>query len=530
MAWARRLRHRTGAAVPRPPFRLALLSSAAVVNAVAAVLASCALPAATTAAPSPAASAAALPAAVAPVERGDRPNIVFVLADDLSWDLVAYMPNVRALAQDGVTFDRFVVSNSLCCPSRASILTGRYPHSTGVWNNTGDHGGFGAFSRSDQRHTYAVALHRAGYRTAMLGKYLNGFAVSHGGRRSMASPIPPGWDEWFVSDGTGYRQFDYWVDVNGRPVHYGGSPGDYGTDVLARTAADFIGRAAGSNQPFMVTVAPFSPHLPATPAPRYRNAFAYAHVPRSPAFNASVASAPSWLRRVSAMPAADVAAADDQFGRRVRAAAAIDDLLGRLRATLASSGVARDTYVVFSSDNGYHLGEHRIWGGKRTAFDTDVRVPTMVAGPGVPGGQTVDALASNVDLAPTFAAIAGAVADRKVQGRSLLPWLHGQHPTRWRDVALVDYLSARMGGLDPDAQPAGSGLPSRYRALRLPDEMFVAYVNGDREFYDLRRDPYELDNVWASLPPGRRAALEAQVSRLASCASGRQCRSAERVR
>lgn len=528
MGWVRRQHPPDRAASSRKVrVPLAVLVSAAVVGAVA----SPAVPTATTATLLPAtAPAAVLPAGAAPVERAGRPNIVFVLADDLSWDLVPYLPNVQALAEDGVTFDRFVVSNSLCCPSRASILTGRYPHSTGVWNNTGDHGGYGAFGRGDQRHSYAVALQRAGYRTAMLGKYLNGFAVSHGGHPSSASQIPPGWDEWFVSDGTGYRQFNYWVNDNGRPRHFGHAPADYGTDVLARKAADFIRRAARGSRPFMVTVAPFSPHLPATPAPRYRDAFADVHVPRSPAFNTPVASAPSWLRGVPAMTAVDVAAADDQFGRRVRAAAAIDDLLGRLRAALALAGVARDTYVVFSSDNGYHLGEHRIWGGKRTAFETDVRVPTMVAGPGVPRGQTVDALASNVDLAPTFAAVARALPDRTVQGRSLLPWLQGRRPSRWRELALVDYLSARIGGADPDEQPAGSGLPTRYRALRLTNGMFVAYVNGDREFYDLRRDPYELDNVWTSLPPGRQADLEGRLSRLASCETGRQCRAADRGR
>jgi hypothetical protein len=167
-----------------------------------------------------------------------RPNIVFILTDDLAPNLVRYMPNVLKMQRDGVTFANYFVTDSLCCPSGSSIFTGRYPHNTGIYRNVGADGGYQAFvSRGHERTTFATALTAAGYHTAMLGKYLNGYHPQN-------DPAAPGWSLWDVA-GNGYRGFDYDLNQNGRITHYANRPEDYMTDVLSAAAVNFIKRQTG---------------------------------------------------------------------------------------------------------------------------------------------------------------------------------------------------------------------------------------------------------------------------------------------
>ena len=196
---------------------------------------------------------------------GKPPNIVFVLTDDLSLDLVQYMPHVVKMQQDGATFANYFVTDSLCCPSRSSIFTGRFPHDTGIFRNTGNDGGFQAFhNRHEEQSTFATALAAAGYRTAMLGKYLNGY-------RPRNDPPEPGWSSWWVA-GNGYPGFNYDLNRNGKVVRFANRPDDYLTDVVSAAAVGFI-KQQTADAPFMVEIATFAPHAPYTPAPRDANAF-----------------------------------------------------------------------------------------------------------------------------------------------------------------------------------------------------------------------------------------------------------------
>lgn len=459
--------------------------------------------------------------------RGRRPNIVMVMADDLSGDLLRFMPTVSAMARDGASFTRYYVANSLCCPSRATILTGRYPHSTGVLANDGPRGGYDQFRGKGERRTFATALDAAGYRTGMIGKHMNKYRVSH---RADAAPVPPGWDEWFVTGGSGYRQYDYLVNENGRMRHYGTGPRNYGTDVMSRTAQRFIARAARHESPFFLEVAPFSPHEPATPADRHLDDFPGLLAPRSPTFNWPNLNAPRWLAEKTTLDTFSLAELDAEYRRRAQSAATIDDLVADVQRALRRSGVARNTYLVFTSDNGYHLGEHGLPAGKRTAFDSDIRVPLVVTGPDVPAGTRVRALASSIDLAPTFQALGRARISPGVQGRSLVGWLTGRPPATWRTGVLVDYLDAKMYLGDPDRPPQRFGSPPRYRALRTRHTVWVRYLNGQREHYDLRRDPYQMVNTAHLVSPRRARAYDQQLRALARCHDGASCRLADRLR
>jgi N-acetylglucosamine-6-sulfatase len=466
---------------------------------------------------SPAAPAAAAPAPAPQASAGGpkRPNIIFILTDDLSLNLVQYMPHVVKMQQDGVTFANYFVTDSLCCPSRSSIFTGRFPHDTGIFRNTGNDGGFLAFhNRHHEQMTFATALATAGYRTAMLGKYLNGY-------KPQTNPPEPGWSLWEVA-GNGYPQFRYDFSDNGKFLRAGNQPSEYLTDVLAAKAVDFVKQSAG--QPFAIEVATFSPHAPYTPAPRDANAFPDLRAPRSAAFNAAPdAAAPAWLHTHPALTDADMAGIDRDFRKRAQSVQAVDKMIGELQEAVAAIGEEKNTYFVFSSDNGYHMGEHRLMPGKMTAFDTDIHVPLIVTGPGVAPGRVVQEIADNIDLNPTFTEIGAATTAANVDGRSLVPLLHGQTVTAWRKAALVEHHGHLTDRADPDFPGMRSGNPPSYEAIRGATWVYVEYDGGEKEYYDRATDPDELHNTYASLPDDQKASLHAMVMGLQNCHDAQGC-------
>jgi N-acetylglucosamine-6-sulfatase len=470
---------------------------------------------------SPAAPAAA--AQNAPTPRsgagGKRPNIVFILTDDLALNTVQFMPHVLEMQKQGVTFANYFVTDSLCCPSRSSIFTGRFPHDTGIFRNTGKDGGFQAFhNRHHEQMTFATALAAAGYRTAMMGKYLNGY-------KPKDNPPELGWSLWEVA-GNGYPEFHYDFSDNGRFVRAGNQPADYLTDVLAAKAVDFIKQSAGA--PFVIEVATFAPHAPYTPAPRDADAFPDLRAPRTPAFNAAPdANAPQWLQTHPALSAADMAGIDRDFRKRAQSVQAVDKMIGELEAAVAAIGEEKNTYFVFSSDNGYHMGEHRLMPGKMTAFDTDIHVPLIVSGPGIAPGRVVQEIADNIDLNPTFTDIGGAATAANVDGRSLVPLLHGREVAAWRKAALVEHHGNLKDRADPDFPPARSGNPPSYEAIRGATWVYVEYDDGEKEYYDRATDPDELHNTYASLPAAQKASLHAMVSGLQNCHDAASCSAAD---
>jgi N-acetylglucosamine-6-sulfatase len=415
-----------------------------------------------------------------------RPNIVLILTDDQRFDELNWMPTVdRELVGKGVDFTNGFVVNSLCCPSRTTILTGKYSHGTGVYTNNPPHGGFRTFEH-EEGSTVATWLHGAGYRTALVGKYLNGYLP--GG----ASHVPPGWDRWDAEALAGGAKepggyFNYDMSIDGKRVHYGNAPKDYSTDVLTQYATGFIS-STPSSQPLFLYFAPRAPHYPSTPALRDRNACPNLAPYRPPNFNeADVSDKPAYIRAAPLLSPAKQALIDHVRLDHCRSLQDVDRSVGRILDALRRTGRLSNTLIVFASDNGISYGEHR-WDSKYVPYEESIRVPIVVRYDPLTRGvaRTSDRLALNLDFAPTFAAAAGVRAPG-AEGRSLLPLLAGPEAP-WRSSFLVEHWES------PRSRTPEGVVPT-YCAVRTTRFMFVEYETGERELYDLRRDPYELRNL-----------------------------------
>ncbi|WP_433332702.1 sulfatase family protein [Spirillospora sp. CA-294931] len=454
-----------------------------------------------------------------------RPNIVFILTDDLSWDLVRYMPRVTRMRERGVTFSNFFATNTLCCPSRATILSGRLPHNTQVLTNEPPNGGWQRFNgNGGERDTFATAMQASGYRTALMGKYLNGYDPTQVQAGTPAF-VPPGWTEWYGTS-LGYQEYNYVLSENGRAVPYGSKPGDYMTDVLAGKAVDFVNRST-TGSPFLLKISTFAPHAPFTPAPRHANGFKNVKAPRGPAFNEKdIRDKPRWLQAWPQIRKPGIKTIDEKYRGRVQMLQSVDELIGRVQQALAERGLDRETYIVFGSDNGFHMGQHRLVEGKGTAYDVDVRVPLIVTGPGVPAGRTVPELTANTDLRSTFEELGGLPPNPRVDGRSLVPFLRGAPVPNWRQSVLIEHAGPISNPSDPDYSGRGWGNPPSYMAVRTARELYMEYDAGEREYYDLTRDPAHLRNTQAQLPPDQRARLSGLLGALKTCAAA-NCRTAD---
>lgn len=458
-----------------------------------------------------------------------RPNIIFVLTDDLTWNLVRFMPNVRQMQKSGATFSHYYVTDSLCCPSRTSIFTGELPHNTGVFTNGGADGGFAAFlAHHDETSTFNLSLRASGYQTALMGKFLNRYNPHHT-VRGQQPYVAPGWSAWDVAGVRGYHELGYTLAQGHTNVSYSTQPGDYLTDVLSTKAQEFVNQSAQAHKPFMLEVSTFAPHDPFVPAPRDATKFPDVTAPRSPAFGHPVSHAPRWLAQIPPLNSSDRAKFNLFYKKRAEAVQAVDRMIGQLESEIATLGLTRNTYFVFSSDNGYHLGEHDLRPGKQTAFDTDIRVPLIVTGPGVPAGGIVDDMTQNIDLAPTFDRLAGVTPPSSVDGRSLLPLLHARPQPDWRHAVLVEHHGPTTDVKDPDFTNDLAGNPPSYEALRTPTALYVEYVTGEREYYDTRVDPQELDNAIATLSPTQRADYHRALVEMERCHGQTSCWAAQHL-
>ncbi len=444
----------------------------------------------------------------------DGPNIVLITTDDQALTDLRWMPKTRRLLGDGgATFTSFLAPQPLCCPARAQLLTGQYAHNNGVHNNSGTNGGY---QRLESETALPVWLQKVGYRTAFVGKYLNGYRASDG--------VEPGWDSWnptLTRPYRGFTQFD-----EGELVR----PSGYHTDYVTRQSTGSIEELASAEQPFFLWTSFYAPHgicaiagevgcsTPPRVASRHVGRYRNVRAPAldSPSFNErDVSDKPRLVVRRGRV---DPEKAQRLFSTRLQALASVDEGVAAIVHSLQDAGELDDTVIVFTSDNGFLNGEHR-WTGKNLAYEESLRVPMLMRGPGIPAGVERSQISAMIDLAPTFADLARARAEVEVDGASLMAVAR----TGPRPVDRPLLVQAGIRG------PDNRGLGWLYRGVRTNRYTFVHWLqSGFVELYDRRRDPYQLNNV-AAMPRYAPvlADLAQRTDELGDC-TGQSCRPAFR--
>lgn len=447
---------------------------------------------------------AALLAAFWPSVALAKPNFVVIMMDDMPTSMATYMPLTRSLVRDpGLRFEEAFVENPLCSPSRVSFLTGRYAHNHGVHHNDVLSGGYAAFKASGlEASALPAQLQSHGYRTALVGKYLNNYSESR---------VPPGWSTWIAGSSNIDAGWNYWLNENGSIVTYGTAEADYSTDVLAGFATQFIEDAG--TEPFFLYFAAPMPHAPSVPATRHKALYPGVTAPRSLAFNEiNVVDKPPFVAALSLLTQPQIAALDAAYLKAIRSLAGVDEAVRLIYEALRDSGKLANTYVFFTSDHGYHYGEHRLALGKTWPYESDLRIPLWIRGPGIEAGRSdTTHMIVNVDLAPTILQLAGDFAQPGADGRSFRPFLRNVKPaTPWRSAFPISRWQ----------QPGALLSYPDFHGVRTSAQKWVGWADGSIEYYDLEDDPQEL----ASSPS---TALEAFSEELATCV-GADCRASER--
>lgn len=401
---------------------------------------------------------------------GSGANVIVVLTDDQPFRSAELMP---FLSRSGwAEFDSSVVNNPLCCPSRATILTGLNSHRTGVETNFDG-------QLLDDSDTVATWLDEAGYDTAFIGKYLNEYPWDKGQRY-----VPPGWDRWTaLRNEPGY--YGYELNIDGKLRNAGGRERDYLGRFLQRQTGTFL-RDAGQEEPFFLMVSSYAPHGPAEPDPRDRGRARKRQIELPPNFNErDLSDKPSWLQEnQERVPRREAVA---EIRDRAAATVSVDRLLRSMVKRLRSSGELDETTIIYLSDHGYAVGEHRFV-SKDCSYEECIRIPLRIRTPGVPADSTFSEPVSNADLAPTIADLAGVEPPDGLDGESLLPLMRGERPDGDRTILLRNALAPDTPGA-PD-----SVITPEFWGARSRDYKYIEIEGGERELYDLRRDPYELEN------------------------------------
>jgi N-acetylglucosamine-6-sulfatase len=452
-----------------------------------------------------------------------RPNIVFVMTDDQTAASVSVQRNVGLLQSKGTTFKQAIATYPLCCPSRATYLSGQYSHNHGVIHNAGP---FGGYTRFDHSNSLPLWLQSAGYRTMHVGRYLNGYGVQN----PNITEIPPGWNDWI--SGVGESVFNYlqWqMNENGTIVWRPGAdrPGEHQTDFYGRRAVELIDQAAPSQQPFFLSVTFPAPHSGApvdpddpdpsllatpSPAPRHRDAFAGLALPHPPNFDeADVGRKPQLIADRPRISPEWHAAIQENYQQELESLLSVDEAVGGLIAALERNGELDDTLFVYTSDNGFFHGEHRVTREKVMPYDAGARIPLVLHGPGVPQGLKLSQLVGNIDWAPTLVDAADATPARLMDGRSLFELMDDPAKEPGRELVLENGVGA-------------NGVPM-FRALRNQRYEWIEHrTTGEYELYDLAKDPYELRNLedldaYANI----RHALAARLRKLQNCRGATAC-------
>jgi N-acetylglucosamine-6-sulfatase len=454
-----------------------------------------------------------------------RPNVVLIQTDDQTlgslYGRFRPMPNVlRLIGKRGITFTNYYASYPLCCPSRATLLTGRYAHNHQVRGNNPPGGGYPRF---DKEHNLAVWLHRAGYLTVHVGKFLNFYGEVP---FSDPSEVPPGWSQWhtLVAEPTGHLFYGYRLNDNGVVSETHGDPGDsttrqygikdsigcpgfpdpgttcnYASDVLTGIAVRTI-EESPPGQPLFLNLDYNAPHgdmrSPSgpEPAPRHYGAYASAQLPRPPDFNeGDVSDKPRFIRAAPFLTQREIHQAKVEYQKTLESLRSVDEGVSLVMQALSRTGRLRNTFVFFTSDNGFFSGEKRLQRAKFLAYEPATHVPLLVRGPGIPKQSRSGELVANIDIAPTILDLANARADRRIDGRSFLRFARDSHLRSQRPILFESFVETT------DVQPnqASTSIaapPKDYVGLRLGPYKYIEWPSGEKELYDLEKDPNELNS------------------------------------
>jgi N-acetylglucosamine-6-sulfatase len=422
-----------------------------------------------------------------------RPNIIFILMDDMRWDCMSCAghpfiktPNLDRIAKEGAMFTNYFVTLPLCSPSRATLLTGQYAHRNGVIDNVTDHS-----ELSHKLVTYPMLLQKAGYETAFLGKWHMG----------LDSSPRPGFDKWVGFRGQGVYK-DPPLNFNGNVQKVTG----YTTDLLSGYAVEFIRQK--HEKPYSICLFHKAVHQPNTPADRHATLYADDPLPASPNMKDDLSGKPMLTRKVPATSPAghpDWGVSEKQIRNQIRCIQSVDDGVGLIFKALEETGQLENTLIVFSSDNGYFWNEHHL-GDKRAAYEESIRDPLLMRYPRlIKPGTKIDQIALNVDIAPTFLALAGAAIPSDMQGKSLLPLLAGV-TANWRTGCFLEYFWEKPYPLIPT-----------WQAVRTDDWKYIEYsgVENMNELYNLKLDPGEMKNLIADPAcAAKLKELQAELARL----------------
>lgn len=466
---------------------------------------------------------------------GASPDIIFVLTDDQDLDLgsLIAMPNLRALiADEGATFTNAYVTTPVCCPSRASILTGLYQHNTGVVNNSADGQCFGEqWVEFHENNTFAVGLQNAGYRTSYSGKYMNDY--------QNATHVPAGWDDWFALLGNSVY-YDYNMSVNGMQVSHGSNYSfDYFTDLVGNHSLAWLEESFNnfSSSPVFSMIATPACHDPETPAPQYQNLFANLSAPRTPNYNFHSYGNESkhWLVNWEQSPMSNdsVNITDWKYQDRLRTLVSVDDIIGNVVKLLSKYKRLDNAYILFFSDNGYHLGQFCVTFDKRLPYETDIHVPMFVRGPSIKPGSIVTDITLNIDLAPTILYFATGQAPPQMDGQTFVP---GTENYVQRQDFLIEYVGeggVNCSGLWPGCCNTTTNVllapwcidasNNTYACVRrlspMQNDLYCEFYETPTfyEYYDLQEDPFEQYNAAYKLPPSGSIPLENRLHYLKQC-------------
>jgi N-acetylglucosamine-6-sulfatase len=529
----------------------------------------------------------------------ERPSFVVIQTDDQTLDSLyaAYSPyqgapKIRAmpntldlLAKQGMTFNRYYVSYPLCCPSRVTLMTGRYAHNTGVKGNVQPNGGYYGFSfRAAYDHNIATWLHGAGYRTIHVGKFLNGYGDEP---YDNGTTVPPGWDAWHtvLKADTDHYFYGYTLNNDGRVEGPYGDPGSwetreygirddpgcptapangqpcyYATDMFTSLATQEM-QATPAGQPFYLQLDYTAPHgdfrHPAgpEPAPRYYDWFKGARLPhdRAEGFDeGNVSDKPRFIRDAPHLTPTDTRIYRTYYEKQLESLRSVDDGVKRIVETLEATGRLGNTYILLTSDNGFFFGEHRLIGGKFLAYEPATHLPFLIRGPGIEPGTSTGELTANIDIAPTILELAGVGADKSIDGRSMVPFLHDPSLRTRRPILFESFVQTSdveangaisSSGEGDGGRPGGNGStgggakassakahasilapPLNYEGIRLGPYKYIAWPDGEKELYNINKDPNELNNI-VKVPDYYpiRNFLHRQLRRYENCV-GRECR------